>query len=348
VRPYGPRQFPVRPYEEGDQPAGYLDPTEWSADVCDLFYAESALIRLGARLVTSDCDTSVLAVEPLEGAPQYGKPFAKTDPEKSKTPANLSRWAEKKRADVSRSVLSPDHELAFRVAVPDHLARCVAEDAELAWALKQDIAHALTHAADRAFLSGAANQNGPIGISTMAAVAEYTPPGDLLAIARGILSELRLAPRVRFGNAGWILHPATLDGLTRIVTVNALEAAEQGRSLDSRGAPQLLAMDGHDGGTFLGYPFVVSTAARDAKNTRIFFSADWSEVWIAVDRAPVTIDISVDAAFPRDETVIRAVMRHDIALRRPAFFRYAERPNQPEAAAPAPKPNEQGAEEGHA
>src|SRR5512132_1129692 len=62
VRPYPPqfpvRQFPVRPYEGGDQPTGYLGPAEWSADISDLFLAESALVGLGARLLCGECNLS--------------------------------------------------------------------------------------------------------------------------------------------------------------------------------------------------------------------------------------------------------------------------------------------------
>jgi HK97 family phage major capsid protein len=54
----------------------------------------------------------------------------------------------------------------------------------------------------------------------------------------------------------------------------------------------------------------------------VYFSADWGEAWIAFDRRIVTIDLSSDAHLRRDETVLRAVSRHDLVVRRPAAFRY--------------------------
>ena len=44
----------------------------------------------------------------------------------------------------------------------------------------------------------------------------------------------------------------------------------------------------------------------------------------------VAVDVSVDAHFQSDETVVRAVVNHDFLLRRPRFFIYADRVNRPE------------------
>jgi hypothetical protein len=326
MRPYG-RQFPMRPYDAASRPAG-LDPDEWSADVSELFLAESALVRLGARVLVGD-NVSVPAVEPLEGTPEYLPPLAKADPAKDAEPAPLARPDKKELAGLTRAVLCAEHELAVRVAIPDQLVRSMTEQPEVGHAIKQDIAHALAVRADQAFLSGSAG-NDPLGISRMPAVHQIPAAGmDLLQLARRVLVTLRNAPQVRFGDAGWILHPNTIDGLSRLLTRTGQWQDAGAFSLDWT---QLLMMDGHDGGTLLGYPFVATTAARDPEGvddiaTRIYFSTDWSEAWIAVDGAAVTVDVSVDADFPRDETVIRAVMRHDVAIRRPRFFAWAERPD---------------------
>ena len=87
---------------------------------------------------------------------------------------------------------------------------------------------------------------------------------------------------------------------------------------------RLLAYDGRDGGTLLGYRFLVSAAAMDGGVNRMYFSSDWTEAWVAADRELVTIDVSTDAHFETDETVVRAVMHHDFAVRRPEFFVFAD------------------------
>ena len=63
-----------------------------------------------------------------------------------------------------------------------------------------------------------------------------------------------------------------------------------------------------------GYPYAITRAAGD----EVYFSADWAEAWIAFDRRLVTIDLSPDAHFQTDETVVRAVSRHDFLVRRRA------------------------------
>jgi HK97 family phage major capsid protein len=85
----------------------------------------------------------------------------------------------------------------------------------------------------------------------------------------------------------------------------------------------LLCLDGADGGEFLGYPFVVSTAAFDGGSHRMYLSADWRQAWIGVDGVLVDVDISADVHFQTDETVIRATMAHDFGLARLEAFTWS-------------------------
>jgi hypothetical protein len=133
----------------------------------------------------------------------------------------------------------------------------------------------------------------------------------------------RCGPTVRTcssARAG-ILHPSTLDAIT---------TKDQGqRTWDSR---RLLEHDGAGGGLLLGYPFVVSAATSrtetrnnaDVEVKRIFFSSDWGEAWIGAYPGVVQLDVSFDAKFQTDETVLRAVLRHDFAVRRKEPFVHAE------------------------
>jgi HK97 family phage major capsid protein len=118
-----------------------------------------------------------------------------------------------------------------------------------------------------------------------------------------------------FGAAGWVLHPSALATLTATTTADFL-AAGNGVSLDSRG--ELLSYDGGVGGELFGYPFFVSEGAGE--DDAMFFSADWSEAWLGIDRDLVTVDISTDVNFQTDETVLRIVMHHDFVVRTPRSF----------------------------
>jgi Phage capsid family len=338
-RPYPSRPYPSRPYpsrgEDGEPPeSGGPYPQEWSSDVAELFCARSALVRLGAQLVFGDCDLDVPGVMPGV-PPRY---LAQPQPTPSPNlPAPMTSRP-KPSAPVSTRRLQPsEHELAWELVVPNRLARDLAEHPDLGWALKRDLAEGLARTADAAFLNGA--PAGPLGVANIvaAAGAPAPPPAavapNLLWRLRTLVETLRRRTGVIFGSAGWIIHPATLADLT-FLTTSDYRVAERptpaappppapprGATLD---ANRLLTHDGRDGGTLLGYPFIISEAVGGLPGARnIFFSSDWSEAWIGVERDLVTIELSTEARFSSDDTVIRAVMHHDLVLRRRDFFIHA-------------------------
>jgi Phage capsid family len=341
--PYPPRPYPPRPYPpRGECPDCTLDPCEWSADVAELFRTESALVRLGAPIVYDEDDLPIPAMEdqppgedtPGSETPEYVERPKKTKPESTDEP-KLKKGAEKPAARVSERHLHPEHhELAVKVIIPNDLACKLAEYADVAQALKHDLARALALRADRAFLHGDGNLE-PRGISKTGLVGGPIGDTDLLGLVREIVSTVRLRGiNGRFGCAGWILHPNVLDALSGIFTNNGLTTAQVARggvapagawTLD---AVTLLTHDGRDGGVLVGYPFIVTPAAQDGNATMLHFSSDWSEAWIAAHRQLVTVDVSTDVNFQTDETVIRAVMHHDFVLRRPKYFAYAQWPPQ--------------------
>ncbi len=306
-RPFPGRPFPGRPFPgrpDGQAPPGApdarLDPYEWTADVSELFLARSAVIGLGARVLVDEGRIDIPQVlggdEPL-APPDYlerPKDLCPGDPEPV-----VQRRVEKPYARIALRALWPGrYELAWKVIVPDELAEDLAEEQETAWAVKDDVARALALRADTAFLQG----DPFLGVEGVAAPAAAATAE---AQARALLADVRARPGVTFDYAGWIFSAATLEQLT---------LAKQGdRTWDST---FLLTPDGADGGLLLGYPFIVSEAADD----RIFLSADWSEAWIGFERRVVTVDVSTDAHFQSDETVIRAVTQHDLAIRRPELF----------------------------
>jgi Phage capsid family len=309
------------------------------------------VIRMGARVV-SDGSLCVLSTEPLEGTPRYTARSEETLPKAP--PGDSGDWhadprkielrAHKARAALVKRVLRPrQHELAVKVVIPDELVRGLVDSPEIAWGLKQDIAHGLAVAADRAFLQGDPDGLAPVGIRRTVAVAPNPAPHDptdVLQVVRTMVGAIRRREQVRFGNAGWILHPYWVDALTRLLTADYQEMG-WGTGLDAA-SKELFAPDGRDGGVLLGFPFISTWAATgdrdredgdpdDADLTRawIHFSADWSEAWVGARPDVVTVDVSVDAHFQSDETVVRAVVEHDFLVRRPRFFTYADAPNAP-------------------
>lgn len=298
TKPYGTKPYGTKPYgTKGDGPGDWLDPEEWSADIAELFCDKSAVVRLGARIVEDDVD--VPAVDVGDDGPRYLE-------RPSKEEGRRTDSVKPSAAVFQRPLCPRDHELAWTVVLPNRLTHKMGRHPELAWAIKEDIAQGLALEADRAFLNGDGNA-APRGIRHTPGVR--TESADAL---REMLTLLRGDPHPRFGNAGWIIAPETLDAIT---------VREQGaRTWDST---RLVVQDGADGGTLFGYPFVASAAAREEEAARIFLSADWSEAWIGIEGDLVTIDISTDAGFQTDETVVRAVMCHDIVVRRPEFFVYA-------------------------
>jgi HK97 family phage major capsid protein len=319
ARPYGARPYGARPYGarlsfDDDWEGGALDPEVWSADVSELILERSAVIRLGAMIVIDEYELPVPAFDATANAPDYIKEGKKKPRLEPKDEAKLR---------------PKDHELAAKLVLPNRLVRDIEQNPAIADALKEDLAEALALRADRAFLHGdpppPPPRVDPTGISNRVPLDPGLPvAGNLLATARNMVGAVRAVdPLVNpvFRAAGWVLHPTTLEALTRLMTPDGLGVGA-GRTLDTYGG--LLRLDGSDGGRLLGFPFVVSAGAFDGAATRMYFSADWREAWIGLDRELVTVDVSTDAHFQTDETAIRATMLHDFTLRRPEAFTWAD------------------------
>jgi HK97 family phage major capsid protein len=324
MRPAGMRPAGMRPFEDGS--GGWLDPEEWGADVGALFCDASAVLRLGARLVVGSSDLPVPAEPVLDLARYLPEPVLAGDGAAEPDAAAMGAAAEDVAAAITKSEtrmffrrLRPrTHELSVQVVMRNRLVTSMVERPEVAWAVKQDLAGALAFRADQGFLHGDPGKRAPLGITGWG--GEPCPAAadeDVLTTARSMLRQVRLGRR-RFGDAGWILHPATLDELSQALAANP-----------PNDAGQLLTYDGADGGTLLGYPYVVSAAAEDTSTDdhqiRIYFSSDWSEAWVACEDPLATVDVAPNVRMATDETVVRAVTRHDFTLRIPPCFAYSDR-----------------------
>ena len=174
------------------------------------------------------------------------------------TPDTIFRDAPAKPAPITATRLNPRHaRLEAWVFVPDALYRHLGKNPELADVLKSDLADSLARGADEAFLGAdkAFKDGGVPPPGHFLALSELTrpgdlPDGDLLEKVRHILSGIRQKPTCHFRSPGWILDPRTLDDLTRLdSTATTLDRF------------RLLTLDGSDGGTLVGLPFVTSGAA---------------------------------------------------------------------------------------
>jgi hypothetical protein len=345
MRPAGMRPAGMRPYDES---TCYLDPEEWSADVAALFCEYSAVLRLGGRLAYDVAELPVSA-RPIPNA-QYVPESLVIDPDEDVDEAVAAEKIEANDAAVEKTTdeaqttlfyrrLQPrSHELTVRIVMRNRLVRSLLQHPELAWSLKQDIAYALARRADGGFLHGDPDDDSEPGqvrgiTHTGRAIPESGADTDVLQAARAMVSRLRRSRGIRFDNAGWVLHPSTLDALTKTLTVDAQTTSgkDSATSLDAISPGDLLAQDGTDGGVLLGYPFVVTEAAADApaankRASRMYFSSDWGAAWVSAVDPLVEVDFSGDIRFDSDETVVRAIMHHDFAVSRPEFFIYTDPP----------------------
>lgn len=306
ARPVGARPVGARPYWASAWEGDVLDPVVWSADITELVYERSAVMRLGATVVFGIDELQVPVSTPATGFRASGA----VGPAPGGT--------------VSVVLRPGDWKLEASIFVPVRLLYGLAANPHLAYAIKVDLAEALALTADQAFLSGAA-LGGPQGIGDR--VARTGPAGgggQLLTRLRSMSSAVRAAHPVR--SPGWILHPGALDDIAQFLTRNGLtQAAAEGRTVDTF---PLLRYDGSDGGTLLGFPFVTSAPAAAANQTLAYLSADWQEAWIGLDPYGVTVAVpgaSAAAGAPAGsgDVVITASMPLDFTLRRPAAFAWA-------------------------
>ena len=310
--PARPREIPLR----YDPPIPWYRRTWFYAAVGSAVAASVGITVYELTLAPPDrleTKEALLAAEgDGDGEKPDGKKAAKAGGD---APATARRKA---RVSAGQRILRPsEHELTVQIVVRNSLIRAVERHPDVAEALKQDIARALVFAADSAFLHGDGNQSTPEGITAFAQGLRIDST-DPLEVARAILWHLRVNAPKRFESPGWILDPATLDALTRLEVPGT-----DTRTLDDT---RLLELDGLDGGMLLGYPFVVSRAATEGDVSRIYFSSDWTEAWIGAGSDLVTVDMSSEADFAEDSTIVKAVMNHDFVVRRPGLFTFTEAP----------------------
>jgi HK97 family phage major capsid protein len=233
---------------------------------------------------------------------------------------------------AQRALLRPK-ELAALVPVLNRLLRDAARSSDLDAVIRDDLAEVLALRADLAFLQGTGTGGEPLGIRNSTDLTSAptlgangaTPTFDAL---KDTVAGLR-AVNAPFLNPGWVFNPRTINTLEKLKSSTGEYLVDAG----------LLTFDPTGGGgTLLGFRFVTSTqipvnvtAGTSNDTSYVIFSSDWQECWIGENQA-VTIELSGDAGYTPDggttwvsayqnrQTLFRATMAHDIALRRPQLF----------------------------
>lgn len=295
---------------------GYLVPTEIADEIVTLLRARSAVYRLGPTVIPVKKELAVTSL--LTGA-------------------TAGYVGENDRISVSEQTFGQDpllrpKALAALVPVSNRLLRDT-ENPTVESVIRSDLAEVLALRADLAFLRGTGPDPEPIGIKN---IPGLTPGPDLGPNGRQIefddLKDIPAALRTLnapFNWPGWIFHPRLLNHLEKLKDADGHYIADAG----------LLTFDPTGGGgTLLGYPFrtttqipVTLTTGASHDTTDIYFSSDWQECWIGENEG-LRLELSAEAtyttdngdtwhsAWQQDQTVFRAVMTHDIGLRRPELF----------------------------
>jgi HK97 family phage major capsid protein len=229
-------------------------------------------------------------------------------------------------------VLLRPKQLAALIPVSNRLLRDASEVPDVDRIIRIDLAEVLALRGDLAFLRGAGPDPEPVGIASTAGLTpgpDLGPDGDTpdYDTLKDVVAAMR-SLNAPFANPGWIFHPRLLS------TLEKMKDAE-GRYLADAGLLSFEPTGG--GGTLLGFPFATTTqipinltTGTSTDTTDVYFSSDWQECWIGENEefgielsreAAYTVDgTNWNSAFQQNQTLFRAVMHHDIGLRRPELF----------------------------
>jgi hypothetical protein len=295
-KPFGPKPFgpkPFGPKDVGDTEGLYSSADDWGAVLAELVCERSAVIRMGATLVAGP----ELRVPTFAPNAEF-RPPGQAGPDPGGT------------QELQNPLRPGDWMLEAAIGVPIRILDAAFERVEIAESFLLDLAEVLAVAVDKMCLGTGAG--GPQGIDPR----RPATGGALLANLRDMVQATRSARPAR--NPGWILHPDALDTVARFVTQDGLGGNPAGRTVDSS---RLLELDGADGGTLLGFPFLTSAAATEGGDARAYFSVDWQEAWLGVEPYLVSLYATGEPLDdPPGSTVLRASMPLDFTLRREDAF----------------------------
>jgi HK97 family phage major capsid protein len=302
---------------EGTSSAGgYLVPVEYSKTIVELIRARSAVMRMGPTIVPVKKELDVTSL--ASGATAYYVAENAAIPYSEQT--------------FAQTALLRPKDLAALVAISDRLLND-ADNPSAEEIIRRDLAEVLALREDLAFLRGSGTAAEPLGIRNTSGLTAApslgtnggTPSFDNL---KDVVANLR-GLNAPFQRPGWVFHPRTINTLEKVKDSTGRYLADAG----------LLTFDPTGGGgTLLGMPFATTTqipvnvtTGTSTDTSEIYFSSDWNDAWVG-SNTELEIDFDSSATYTPDggttwissfqnrQTVFRAVVRHDFALRRPQLF----------------------------
>ncbi len=278
---------------------GAVVPAPVSQEIIELLRPASAVRRMNPTILGMDNGTLTL--------PKItGGATASYVSENSNLPATGQTWGNIQLVARKLGCIVPMSNDWLRRAVPgaDTLVR-------------DDTVAAVAQRSDLAFIRGDGTQDTPRGLKYLMAAANVIPANATINLANVTtdLGKLWLAlasNNSRMTRPGWIFSPRTLNYLMNLRDSNGNFAFQAELAT----------------GKLRGYPFSMTTQVpvnlgSGTDESEIYF-VDWADFAIG-ETTGMLIDMSgeaaywdgsaVQAAFSRDQTVLRVITEHDTALR---------------------------------
>lgn len=278
---------------------GYVVPPEYSTEIIELLRARAVVRQMGPTILPMR--SNVINIPKLTGGATANYVGENTNIPTSQQTFGLLTLTAKK--------------LSAMVPISNDLIRDSSPQADAV--VRDDMVAALAMREDIAFLRDDGTNNKPKGArywahpnNVIAANATVNLANVTTDLGKAILA-LRKA-NVRFIRPGWILGPTAENYLMTVRDANGNLAFKE----------EMLR------GTLFGFPYKVSTQIPEnlgvGMNESEIYFADWADAVIG-ENTDLIIDVSSEAAyhdgtnvvsaFSLDQTVIRAILRHDFAMR---------------------------------
>ncbi len=290
--------------ESAGTTGGFAVPPEYSQEIIELLAAQAVVRRAGARVLPMN--SNVLNIPRVTGGATStyigeNQNIAKSE----QTFGQLTLTAKK---------------LATLVPISNDLIRDASPAADAI--VRDDIVQSMALREDLGFIRDDGTQNKPRGIRYWTAAANVFSANATINAAN-VIADLGKAIRlVRASNAKMLRCAWIMSARTEFYLLTLLDA-----NSNFIFRPEMLA------GRLLGFPYFVSTQVPEnlgsgTNETEVFFG-DFADAVIGENESLV-VDVSTEAAyydgssvvaaFSLDQTVIRAIARHDFALRHDTSF----------------------------
>lgn len=301
---------------------GYIVPDELSNEIIEFLRPYSVVRKLGP--VLAPMANGSLALPKLAGgatAAYVGEnqPLNATAPNFGQVKATAKK-------------------LSAQVAISNDLIRYAGPGLNADTIVRDDMAAAVGQAEDLAFIRGGGTAYSPKGLRNWALSSGVinSNQGNTLATTRSDVGKVKTQLRkgnVRFRRIGIIMSPRTENYLQFLADAQGKPVFYEEmtrRRYDVAGGGPGEENRGSGTGTFLGYPYEVTTQIPENLNTGVgseseLYIVDFADVVIAevptivmeasTEAAYVDANSNLQSAFSLDQTVVRMIVEHDLVVR---------------------------------